>query len=446
MLNKMRDVLKKITRAGVVDDALIKDVVKDIQRILITSDVNVALVSELSQKIEKKARDEKLPPGVSRKEHLIKQIYEELVTMLGGAEVYTPRMDAHRILLVGLFGSGKTTACGKIAKFYSKRGLKTAMITTDVWRPAAYEQLVQIGRQINVPAHGHPEEKDSLKILRDALKEAQGDLIIADSAGRDSLNDELIDEIKAIKRELRPHEVYLVISADIGQTAVKQAEAFDKAVGLTGVIVTKFDTSGKAGGALSACSTASVPVTFVSTGEKMEDFAVFDAQKFVSRLLGFPDLGELLKKVKDAVEETEFDPQDILKGEYTLKTFYKQLEATRKMGPMKKVFELLGAGALPDDILKTSEEKMTAYRYIMDSMTDEELENPDLITGNRVKRIAKGSGRKESEVRELLKQYNASKKMINKIKKGKRLPKQLGQLMKQFKGGAGLKDLKDIKM
>jgi signal recognition particle subunit SRP54 len=434
MLGKMKEVLAKITRAGTVDDSLIKEIANDIQRILISSDVNIELVQRLSKDIKEKAKDEKLPPGLSRKEQLIRIIYDELTEILGG-ESHTPRMDKHKILLVGLFGSGKTTACGKLAKFYSKRGLKTCILTTDVWRPAAYDQVKQIGQQVKVPVFGEDNEKNTIKILKDNLDKTKGyDLVIVDSAGRDSLSKELTDEIKQIKSILKPDEIYLVISADIGQTAVKQAQSFNEALGLTGVIATKTDASGKAGGALSACYVARVPVTFISTGEKMEDFEIFNAEKFVSRLLGFPDLGELMKKAQEAAEESEFSPEDLLREDYTLKTFYKQLEAMKKMGPLKKVFEMLGLASMPEELVQTSEEKMKSYKFIMDSMAKKELEDPSMIKGERIKRIAKGSGRPETDVRELLKQFDMSKKMLKKIKKGKRIGGPMGNLMKQFKG------------
>ena len=437
MLNRMREVLAKITRAGTVDDNLVKEIVNDIQRILISSDVNIELVQKLSKEIKEKAKGEKLPPGLSRKEHLIRLIYDELTKILGG-ESYKPRMDRHKILLVGLFGSGKTTATGKLAKFYSKRGLKTCILTTDVWRPAAFDQVKQIGQQVKVPVFGEENERDPIKILKNNLSKTEDyDLVIVDSAGRDSLSKELTDEIKQIKSILKPDEIYLVISADIGQTAVKQAEFFNQALGLTGVIVTKTDASGKAGGALSACYVAKVPVAFISTGEKMEDFEIFNAEKFVSRLLGFPDLGELLKKAQEAAEETEFSPEDLLREDYTLKTFYKQLEAMRKMGPLKKVFEMLGLSSMPEELVQMSEEKMKSYKYIMDSMTKRELEEPEIIKGDRIKRIARGSGRPEADIKELLKQFEMSKKMLKRFKKGKRLTGPLGGMLKQFKG-AGL--------
>jgi signal recognition particle subunit SRP54 len=436
MLGKIKEVLSKITKASVVDETLVRDIVKDIQRVMISSDMNIQLVQKLSNDIKKQAIDEKLPPGISRKEHLIKLIYDELVKIIG-KETYVPRMEKHAILLVGLYGSGKTTTAGKLAKFYSKRGMSVCLISTDTWRPAAFEQLRQVGEGVKVPVFGNPNEKDAVKILKDALKQTKPyDIVIVDSAGRDSLNDELIDEIRVISKELKPAERFLVISSDIGQTAFKQADEFNKAVGLTGVIATKADSSGKAGGALSACYAAHVPVAFIGTGEKAEDFETFDAEKFVSRLLGFADIGSLVSKMKEATEEADFDPEDMLKGDYNLKTFYKQLEAMKKMGPMKKVMEMMGMGAVPEGFAEQSEGRMKLFKAIMNSMTPSELENPELIKSARIKRIAVGSGSKESDVKDLLKQFDASKKMLKKFKSGKM--KNLQGMMRRFQGG-GLK-------
>jgi len=434
MFSKIKDVFGKITGASVVDEKLIKEIIKDIQRVLISSDVNIKLVQELSNEIKKEALSQKLPPGISRKEHLTKVVYDNLIKILGG-EKYSPKIEPHKILLVGLYGSGKTTTAGKLAKFYSKRGLKPALVTTDTWRPAAYEQLKQIGQQININVYGNPSEKNALKILKQSLKQIKNaNLIIVDSAGRDSLNSTLIEEIKKIKQELKPEEIFLVISSDIGQTAIKQAKEFNEAVGLTGVIATKADASGKAGGALSACYIAKVPVAFIGTGEKLNDFEVFHAKKFIGKLLGVPDIGSLIEKMKEAVEEADFNPEDLMKGDYDLNAFYKQLEATKKMGSMKKILEMMGLGAaVKSGLAEQSEEKMKKYKNIMDSMTKYEKQHPDEIKSSRVKRIAKGSGTIEKEVKEMLKQFEAGKKMIKKFKKGKL--KNMNSLMRKFQSG-----------
>lgn len=436
MLKKLRNVVDNITGSTVIDEELINETTKEIQRILIQSDVSVELVKELKDKIKKKAKSEELPKGVSRKEHLTKIIYNELVEVLGGEE-YNPKTKPHDVLLVGLYGQGKTTTTAKLAKFYSKRGFKTCMITTDVHRPAAYDQLKQLGEKINIDVYGYPDAKDGVKALKKSLKKTEDyDIRIVDSAGRDNLKEELLKEIKGIKKKLNPEESFLVLSADTGQTAEKLASNFNQSIGLTGIVVTKTDTSAKAGGALTACNEVEAPVSFIGTGEKVEDFKVFDAEDFVANLLGQPDLGELVKRVKRATEETELTPQELMKKDYNFQTFYKQLEAMNNMGPMSKVLDMLGVGdQISKEELQTTQEKLEKYQYILDSMTDEELKNPDLMNRDRIGRLAKGSGRTEEEVKDLIEHFNKGKNMIKKMKKGKM--RNMKGLMNKMKGGKG---------
>ncbi|MCK4327171.1 MAG: signal recognition particle protein [Candidatus Diapherotrites archaeon] len=425
----LRGVISKISGAAVVDEALLKSSIKELQRTLISADVNIKLVFELSKRIESRVKDATVPAGISQKEHFIKLVYDELISLVG--EEFQPEVKPQKILLVGTYGHGKTTTTAKLAKYFAKRGLKPAIITTDTWRPAAYEQVEQLAERVKVPMFGIKGEKDAAKILKQGIAAVKGhDLLIVDSAGRDSLNKELIDEVKDLSAILKPDQKILVLGADMGQTAGKQAKEFNDAIGLTGVIVTRMDSSAKGGGALSACAEAGIPITFIGTGEKPEDLEAYDPQKYISRLLGYPDLGSLMERIKEVVEEEDLSPEDLMKGEFTLKKFYKQLEATKKMGSLSKVFEQLGMSAqLPDDVLEQSEEKMKSYKHIMDSMTEKELEDPDVINSSRIRRIAKGSGKPESAVRELLKQFNATKKIFKKFKKGKRLPKGLSKMM-----------------
>ncbi|MBN3037522.1 MAG: signal recognition particle protein [Candidatus Diapherotrites archaeon] len=429
----LRGVVSRVSGAALVDKELIRSSLKELQRTLISSDVNVRLVLELTKSVERRLSD--VPPGVRVKEYFVKAVYDELVALLG--EKHSPELGKQRILLCGTYGHGKTTTAGKLAKFFSKRGLRTALITTDTWRPAAYEQVQQLAQQVGVPMFGVKGERDSERILRAGLEKfSDYDVIIADSAGRDSLDEDLLDEIKALNAIFLPEERYLVLGADMGQTAGRQAKAFHEAIGLTGVVLTRVDSSAKGGGALSACAEAGVPVTFIGTGEKMEDLEVFDAEKYVSRLLGFPDLSSLLVRVKEATEDSELSEEDLMQRDLTLTTFYKQLEATKKMGSLSKVMEMMGLSQkLPEELVEEGEEKMRVYKHIIDSMTKYEREHPDEIKKSRVERIARGSGRSEKEVKELLKQFNATKKMFSKLKKGKRLPGKFGALMKQFKGG-----------
>ena len=418
----LRNLFSKITKAGIVDEKFINESIKELQKVLISGDVNVKLVLELSRRIKDRMKNEKIPRGLSPKQHFINIVYEELVKLVGSEN--TVEIKPQKILLVGLYGHGKTTTAAKLAKYFSKRGLKTALVTTDTWRPAAYEQLKQMGDKIHIPVYGNPSLGDAVEILKEALKEFGGyDVIIVDSAGRDSLNDELIQEVTDLKNVLKPDNIWLVMGADIGQSAEKQARTFHEALGITGVILTRFDSSAKGGGALAACNVAKVPVVFIGTGEKIDDIELFDPTKFISRLLGFPDLEALLEKVKEVVEDedTDLNPEEILKGKFTLRTFYKQLEATKKMGSLKKIADMLGFGVnIPQDVLEESEERMKVYKVIMDSMTNEELDNPDVISKSRIQRITKGSGRTEQEVRDLIKQYNMAKKMMKRMKGGKK--------------------------
>jgi len=338
-----------------------------------------------------------------------------------------------KILLVGLFGSGKTTTVGKLALFYKKKGLKPCMIACDTFRPAAYEQLKQIGEQINVPVFGNPKEKNSSKVLKESLKKAEKyDVKIVDSSGRDALNKEMIDEVKRLNSILQPEEKILVIPADLGQQAEAQAKSFRDALGITGVIVTKMDGTAKGGGALSACAATGAPVKLIGTGEKLDALEKFDPERFISRMIGFGDLKTLLEKAKEVgADETA---KKVVSGKFTLDEFYEQIEQVQKMGPLSQVASMIpgfskikAMGKVPD--MNVQEEKLKHFKFIMDSMTPEERQDPSIINGSRVRRIAKGSGCTESEVRELLKLYKQSKKVMKMMKPGKRgfgVLKQLG--------------------
>jgi len=314
-----------------------------------------------------------------------------------------------------------TTSTGKLAKYYLKRGKKVGIIAADTFRPAAFEQLKQLSEKIKVPFYGNPKEKKAEKVVKEGLKELKGmDLIIVDSAGRDGFNKELVKEIKAVNDVFKPEEKWLVIGADIGQVAKKQAEEFHKAVGVNGVIITRVDGSAKGGGALAACAVSKAPVYFLGTGEKLDDLEKFDAQRYLSRIMGYGDLQALLEKAAEAAKEGEIElsPEALLKGELNFKTFYEQLKAARKMGPLSKVAEMMGLKMqLPQEMLEMTEEKLDCFRIIIDSMTEEERLDPELLNKSRIQRIAKGSGKSEQAVRELIKQFKTMKKMFKKFKK-----------------------------
>lgn len=440
VLEKLSDSLKKtlakIAKSIFVDEKLIGELVKDIQRALLQADVNVQLVFQLSKTIKERALNEKPPAGVTQKEYLIKIVYDELVNFLGG-EGYKIEITKkpYKIMLVGIFGSGKTTTCAKIGKFFQKRGYKVALMQTDIWRPAALTQLETLGKQINAQVFGIQKEKDPIKIYKAFEKELEKfDVVIIDTAGRDALSKELITEIKSLTKVVNPDESLLVISADLGQSAQKQAEAFHEGCNITGVIATKMEGTAKAGGALTSCAATKAPIKFLGVGEKIDDLETFNPAGFVSRMLGMGDLEALLEKARESIteEKAEDISKKLLKGEFNFLDLYEQMEAMSKMGPLTKVIDLIpgmGKMNIPKEMLQGQEKKLKKWRYILQSMTKQELEDPEVLDSARVQRIAKGSGASVQEVRELLKQYRQSKKVI-KLMKGKSPEK----LMKKFSG------------
>jgi len=436
----LKGTLQKIARAVFVDEKLINELIKDIQRALLQADVNVKQVFELTNNIKAKALKEKLPDGLSKKEQLINIVYDELVQFLGG--------EGHKIeitskpfiiLLAGLFGSGKTTTAGKLAKFFSKRGFKTCLVGLDVHRPAAMDQIEQVAKQVTVPVFIEKEEKDAQKIWKKYESETKKhDVVIVDTAGRDALSDDLISELRNLTKLLNPSERLLVISADIGQAAEKQAIAFHESCNITGVIATKMDSTAKAGGALSACAVTQAPIKFIGVGEKPDDMEEFKPKNFVGRLLGMGDIEALLEKAKDAMTEDQAEDlsKRVLKGDFNLVDLYEQMQAMRKMGPLNKVMDMVpgfGQIKLPKDLMQQQEGKLDKWKYAMDSMTVAEKEDPDSMDRDRIDRIAKGSGVGTGEIRELLKQYRQSKKMIKMIKPGNQ--RSMNQMMKKLSSG-----------
>lgn len=427
----LRRALAKLTGAAVIDERAVKDLTRELQRTLISGDVNVKLVFEMTKRIEDRALREKPLPGVSPKEHVVRVVYDELVRMMG--ERYEPRLERQRVLVLGLFGSGKTTTVAKLAKFYQEKGLKVGVICCDTQRPAAYEQLQQLAQKAGLPFYGEKGETDAVKIVRAGLEKFDGlDVIIADSSGRSAFDAELRDELLRINKAFEPQERLLVISADIGQIAGRQATEFNHATPLTGVVITKMDGSGKGGGALSAVAATGAKVAFIGTGERLQDIEVFDAKKYVGRLLGFPDLETLLARMQKIAEEEELKPEELLEKKFTIRTFYEQLRAVRKLGPLKGVFGMMGMADLPKEVLEASEEKLKRYEVMINSMTPEEREDASLVkkSRSRQERIARGSGTKVEDVRQLLGEFSKMEKMMDMFKRDRSFRKRMEKLMR----------------
>lgn len=441
--DSLRNTLKRITGATFVDEKLINELVKDIQRALLQSDVNVKLVFELTKKIKDRAMKETELSSISKKENIVRIVYDELVEFLGGpGSKIQIKKKPFKIMLVGLFGSGKTTLAGKLSKFYKTRGNKVAVIQTDTWRPAAYDQLKQLAEKAQVSFFGEAKEKNPVKIYKKHEKELlKYDIIIVDTAGRDALSKELITELNALNNAVNADENLLVLSGDIGQAAERQASAFHETCGVTGVVITKLDGTAKGGGSLIACSVTGAPVKFIGVGEKISDLEEFRPEGFVGRLLGMGDLETLLEKARGAISEDEAEDlgKRFLKGDYNLIDLYEQMKAMKKMGSLSKIMNLvpgLSGLKIPKEALQVQEGMLEKWKYAMDSMTKDELEDPELLDGSRVQRVANGSGLAVSDVRSLVKQYRQSKKMVKMMKGGSE--KNMEKLMKRM-GGGGLK-------
>lgn len=424
---KLREALAKLTGKPYVDEDDVRALIKDLQRVLISSDVNVKLVLALSRKIEERALKTKKIEALTLKEHVTKIVYEELVALMG--QSYTPRLDKHRILACGLYGSGKTTTCAKLAHFYKTKGLSVGLVAADTDRPAAQEQLEQLSTQAGAAFYTIKGEKNAAKIVGEALKKAKEEVIIVDSAGRNAFDGALVEELRAISDALKPDENYLVVSADIGQVAGKQATEFNSAVPLSGVIVTKMDGSGKGGGAVSAVAASETKIAFVGVGEKLGDFETYSSEKFVGRLLGVPDIGALMEKIKEISKGEEL--KKIETEELTIESFYEQLKAAKKLGPLGNVFSMLGAVDVPKEMVQQSEDKLKKFESMINSMTKAEKKDALLLKNpGRIARIAKGSGCSEKEVREFLSQFEKMEKMMGMFKRNRGFRKKMENMMR----------------
>ena len=410
-----------------IDEELVKELVKDIQRALLVADVDVNLVMAITKRVEENALDENLPRGISRREHIIKVVWDTLAYFLGEKVVpFTIKPGKpNLVMMIGIQGSGKTTTIGKLARYYQKRGIKSGVICADNFRPGAYSQLKQLAERSNVPFYGDEDEKDAVKLAKKGFKEMKNkgvELILLDTSGRHREETSLIKEMKDISKAVKPQEIVLVIDGTLGQQAGVQAGAFRKATEIGSIIITKLDGSAKGGGALSAVSATGAPIKFIGTGEGMDAIEPFNPTKFAGRLLGMSDIRGLVDKVKEAQIEIDEDAtMRIMKGKFTLTDMMSQLKQLKKMGPLGKIMEMLGLQyKLPEDIAEVQEENLKRFEVIMNSMTKEELDDPKLIKSSRIKRVAKGSGTSVKDVRELLKQYENMKKMMKQMGKSRK--------------------------
>jgi signal recognition particle subunit SRP54 len=425
--NNLRAAIKKLVSSSGVDEELIKELARDVQRALLQSDVNVKLVLEITKNLEHRSLNETPPPGLSRKDHIVKILYDELAKLLGNETEFSFKPGKlNKILMLGIQGSGKTTITAKLAKFLSKQGYKVGAVGADTFRPGALVQLKTMCEKANIEVYGEENNKDSPSVVKNGIKhftDSGIDIVLIDTAGRHKEEKDLLDEMKQIGKAAEPDLALLVIDGTIGQQCYSQAEAFHKTVPVGGIVVTKLDSSAKGGGALAASAATGAQIMYVGTGERIDDLEKFSPTRFVGRLLGMGDVQALLDLAKRLESEAdEVRLKRMSSGKMNMDDFYYQLEEVTKVGSLKGFLETMPglSGMVKEDQLEQMEDRVQKWRYLIQSMTKEEKADPDLLNASRIKRIARGAGWPEHEVKELLKNYKNSKSMM-KASKGRQM-------------------------
>lgn len=430
----LQGAIKKFVGNEEIDEEAIKQFTKDLQRSLLQADVNVKMVLDLTKKIERRALKEKMPVGIPKRDHIVKILYEELSIMLKSENKFELKKDKENIILVlGIQGSGKTTSIGKLARYLLKKNHSVGVIAADTFRPGALVQIKTLCEPFKIEVFSQEKEKDATKIIKNGIeffKKSSKDAIIIDTTGRHKEEKGLMKEMNKLSEEIKPDHTLLVIDSTIGQQSESQSRAFTEITSIGGIIVTKLDGAAKGGGAIVAVANTKASIFFVGTGERIDDLEEFIATRFVGRLIGMGDIQTLLQRVKDIQSENQdVKMQRIMSGKMTINDLYDQLEQINKMGSLKKIMELMpgASNQVPDKDIENIEENMKKWKFIIQSMTKEEKQNPDLMNSSRIKRISKGSGRTEKEIKELLNRYKQSKQMM-KASKGRGMR----QLMKRL--------------
>ena len=430
----LRGALKKVVGASDINEELIDTICKDVQRSLLQSDVNVRLVISITQNLKQRALGEQPPKGLSKKDHIVTILYGELARLLGYSGEVIKKIDKTQddendlatsffrvgkqnvVLMLGIQGSGKTTVTGKMARWLTRHGYRVGVVGADTWRPGALTQLRMNCGKINVEVFGEEENDNAVAIARNGLayyKDQNLDVVIIDTAVRHKEEEGLLQEMNEMYKAATPDLVLLVIDATIGQGAFKQAEAFHKAAPVGGIVITKLDGTAKGGGALAASAATGAKVMFIGTGERIDDLEQFSPTRFVGRLLGMGDIKALLEMARGLeLQADENQVKRLMSGKMTIEDFYTQMESASKMG-FRNIIENLGmSGIVKEDKLDEMQTKMEKWRFIIQSMTAKERKDPDVINESRRRRISRGCGLPEGEIKEMIKQYNTSKSFM----------------------------------
>ncbi|RKO60982.1 signal recognition particle protein [Caldibacillus debilis] len=433
LAERLQSTLQKIRGKGKVTEADVKAMMREVRLALLYADVNLKVVKDFIQRVSERAVGQEVMKSLTPGQQVIKVVKEELTALMGGEAEKLAVSDKPPtvIMMVGLQGAGKTTTSGKLANLLRKKYNRTPLlVAADIYRPAAVSQLQTLGKQLGVPVYSSEENADPVEIAKQALKKAAEehyDTVIIDTAGRLHVDERLMDELKNMKEAVDPDEILLVVDAMTGQDAVNVAERFSGQLGITGVVLTKLDGDTRGGAALSIRAVTNKPIKFVGMGEKLDALEPFHPERMASRILGMGDVLTLIEKAQAAVDEEKAKELEkkMRTMSFTLNDFLEQLNQVRKMGPLQELLKMLpGAGRIKGlDNLEISEKQLKHVEAIIQSMTPEERENPEIINSSRRKRIAKGSGRPVQEVNRLLKQFDEMKKMMKQLsnmQKGKK--------------------------
>ena len=420
-----------------IDEEELRAMVRDLRRALLAADFNVRQTKEITDRLERRMKEDELRPGVTLQTHAMNIIYMELVRMLGTPKEIIPFNQ--RVLLVGLYGQGKTTTTAKIAAWWKrKHKLDIGVIEADVHRPGAYAQLCQLLEPHGIDVYGEPKNPDAASIVKNGIESlGNKDVLIVDTAGRDQLDEDLQAELLDIADLVKATETILVIDAQVGQAAGPVAAKFHELVGVTGVIVTKMDGTARGGGALSAVATTGSPIVFIGEGERVEDLERFEGDRFISRLLGMGDIQGLIDLAPEDLDQEEAMrlTERLMSGRFSLNDMSQQMEMMSKIGTVDRILSHLpagmfgGLGAMGRAQKEQMQGNLERFKVIMDSMTSYEKDEPQVLKAERIRRIAKGSGVNEKDVRELLAQWNRSRKMMKGIKGNRQLRKQMKSMM-----------------
>lgn len=440
---KLQEVTRKLRGKARITESDLKEMLREVKLALLEADVNYAIVKEFINTIQEKALGQDVLKSLTPGQQVIKIVKDELVELLGGTESkinFTPNPPTV-IMLVGLQGSGKTTTAGKLANLLRKQGKKPLLVACDVYRPAAIKQLQVVGGQLNIPVYANENSKDVVKIARQAIDVAMSklnDVVILDTAGRLHIDEELMTELKNVKANIKPHEILLVVDSMTGQDAVNVAKAFNEALGIDGVVLTKLDGDTRGGAAISVKKITGRPIKFAATGEKLSDIEVFYPERMASRILGMGDVLSIIEKAEEAIdlEEAEkIEKQLKKKKDLDLDDYLTQLRQIKKMGSFSSLLKMIpGMNQLKD--VKIDDKEFVRIEAMISSMTKEERRNPKLLNANRRLRIAKGSGTSVQEINKFMKSFEMTQKMMRQMKDSKN--------MKKMMKGINPQDLKNM--